>query len=236
MHLFSWRVNGFFSHSETGNLTCINGTLWELRQMDIEGYRNAQTHFLLQFHAAITTKLFCVKCTLFNQKKGDWIDCHILYVAVIIGSLPLLVIYMYCFVQCSKLPFVLYFTLGNERKAYSANTICLLSAQPSFSVICPTLQVKGFNNLFCPNLYLSDCHCHHVIQHGLHLFWETTRVIANSVLAKTLEGGQRWSWYPQKVKLNASWGRGSAKAVLEIGPRRSCQLWFIKCSSCSDCW
>lgn len=46
----------------------------------------------------------------------------------------------------------------------------------------------------------------------------------NPVPAKPLEGGQQWSLYPQKVKLNGSWGRGSGKAVLEVGPRRSCQL------------
>lgn len=57
-----------------------------------------------------------------------------------------------------------------------------------------------------------------------YIFLETTRGITNPVLAKPSEGGQWWSGYPQKVKLNGSWGRGSGKAVLEIGPRRSCQL------------
>lgn len=44
------------------------------------------------------------------------------------------------------------------------------------------------------------------------------------------------NWYQQKVKPNGNCRRGCGKAILEIWPRRSCQLWFIKCSSCSDCW
>lgn len=35
--------------------------------MDVEGYRNAQTHFLMQFHAIITTGQYRVPGTVSSQ-------------------------------------------------------------------------------------------------------------------------------------------------------------------------
>lgn len=56
------------------------------------------------------------------------------------------------------------------------------------------------------------------------VFLETTKGLTNPMSVKPFEGGQWWSSNLWKVKLNGNWGRGSTKAVLEIGPRRSCQL------------
>ena len=96
---------------------------------------------------------------------------------------------------------------------------------------CSSSRSLSICHSLCLSLFFSVCIYIHAC---IYIFLSPSCLHAqpldclDSTLQPRLLGG--------RLSLNGLEGGGSGEAVLEMGQRRTCQLWFIKCSSIPDCW